>query len=152
MMAEKQSRIVAISVSEVKGTAKSNVGSARLVEGWGIEGDAHAGEWHRQVSLLSQESIRTIRDMGLDVVPGSFAENITVGGIRVHSLPVGTCLKLGECELEITQVGKECHSRCAIYEQAGDCVMPREGVFARVVKGGQIQVGDVIEVLEHSSE
>lgn len=138
-------KIVAVSISATKGTRKTNVPCARLVENWGIEGDAHAGDWHRQVSLLAEESIAKIRAKGLDVKAGDFAENLTTSGIEIDHLPIGTRLRIGEVELEITQIGKECHSRCAIYEQAGDCVMPREGVFARVIRGGEIHAGDTVE-------
>ena len=138
-------RLVAISVSERKGTRKGNVPSARLVAGHGIEGDAHAGPWHRQVSLLAGESIEKMVQKGLDVGAGDFAENLTTSGVDLLALAVGDRLRVGEAELEVTQIGKECHSRCAIYEQAGDCVMPREGIFARVVRGGTVCVGDAVE-------
>ena len=137
-------KVVAISVSEAKGVAKTNVNSATLKQEWGIEGDAHAGEWHRQVSLLAIESVDKMRAKGLDVGPGAFAENITTQGIPLPELPIGSSLQLGDCELEITQIGKECHTRCAIYFQAGDCVMPKEGIFARVIKGGTISVNDPV--------
>ena len=141
-------RIVAISISDKKGVQKSNVPEAKLIADWGIEGDAHAADWHRQVSLLALESIDKMKEKGLEVGPGAFAENITTAGIEVSALPLGTRLALGECEVEITQIGKECHSRCKIYHLAGDCVMPREGVFARVLCGGTIQVGNHIQVIE----
>ncbi len=140
-------RVIAVSVSTRKGIPKTNVERVSLVEEWGIEGDAHAGKWHRQVSFLAQESIDKIRAKGLDVRPGAFAENITTEFIDVPQLKVGQRVRIGQAELEVTQIGKECHARCAIYFQAGDCVMPREGVFARVVSGGAVQVGDEIEVL-----
>jgi len=146
MQIGKSARIAAISVSEQKGMQKVNVPRATLIAEWGLEGDAHAGTWHRQVSLLALESINKIKGMGLDVGPGDFAENITTEGLEVNSLPVGTRLNLGECELEITQIGKDCHERCNIFYLAGDCVMPREGVFARVCKGGCIKVGDPVIV------
>ena len=139
--------IVAISVGERRGIRKENVASAELRTGHGIEGDAHAGEPLRQVSLLAGESIAKMTAAGLDVGPGSFAENITTDGINLADLAVGDHLRLGgSVELEVTQLGKECHDRCAIFEQAGDCVMPREGVFARVTRGGSITVGDAIEL------
>jgi MOSC domain-containing protein YiiM len=138
--------VVAVSVSRKKGLAKTNVPSARLVEAWGIEGDVHAGEWHRQVSLLAVESIEKMRAKGLNVGPGAFAENITTESIDLPELQVGDRVRIGASELEITQIGKECHSRCEIYYRAGDCVMPREGIFARVRKGGQVRKGDMIEV------
>jgi MOSC domain-containing protein YiiM len=114
----------------------------------GLDADAHAGAWHRQVSLLAMESIRKIRDKGLEVAPGDFAENITTEGVRLWELPVGARLLLGgDVLLEVTQIGKECHNRCAIFHQVGDCVMPREGIFARVVTGGEVRPGDSVTVL-----
>jgi MOSC domain-containing protein YiiM len=112
----------------------------------GVEGDAHAGAWHRQVSLLAQESIDKMTAQGLDVGPGDFAENVTVSGVEVAALPLGTTLELGEALVEVTQIGKECHTRCAIYQQAGDCVMPREGIFVRVLRGGRVAPGEVVRV------
>jgi MOSC domain-containing protein YiiM len=138
-------RVVAISTSSNKGERKTPVPSALLREGHGIEGDAHAGQWHRQVSLLARESIEKMRQLGLDVSSGDFAENITTEGIDLLSLPIGSRLTVGETELEVTQIGKECHSRCAIYHQAGDCVMPKEGIFARVVRGGTVRPGDPVD-------
>ncbi|MDO8735482.1 MAG: MOSC domain-containing protein [Thermoleophilia bacterium] len=137
-------RIVSINTSTQKGERKKPAGSARLVTGHGIAGDGHAGEWHRQVSLLAIESIETMRAKGLDVGPGDFAENITTEGIDLVTLPVGTRLKLGTALVEVTQIGKECHDRCEIYRQAGDCVMPREGIFAKVLEGGEIRNNDSI--------
>jgi len=142
-----QARIVAVSVSVNKGERKTNVERARLVPGMGLEGDAHAGFGHRQVSLLALESIEKMRQVGLDVNPGDFAENITTENICLVELPVGTRLTIGETLLEVSQIGKECHQRCAIYYQAGDCVMPKEGIFAVVLSGGMINVGDSIEVM-----
>lgn len=139
--------VIAVCTSERKGTRKRDVGQAQFRAEWGIEGDAHAGAWHRQVSLLAWESIQKMRDLGLNVGSGSFAENITTQGINLVELPVGTRLRLGETEVEITQIGKVCHERCAIYYQAGDCVMPREGVFVRVLKGGTVETGDTIETV-----
>ncbi|MCR4429682.1 MAG: MOSC domain-containing protein [Tepidanaerobacteraceae bacterium] len=139
-------RIIAVCRSDKKGERKVNIGSARLVENFGVEGDAHGGDWHRQVSLLAMESIEKMINKGLKVGPGDFAENITTEGIDLVSLPVGTKLKAGEALLEVTQIGKTCHSRCAIYEQAGDCVMPREGIFAKVLQGGKVSAGDNIDV------
>lgn len=140
--------IVAISIGERRGTKKENVPSAELRAGHGIEGDAHAGEPRRQVSLLAGESIAKMVAAGLDVGPGSFAENFTTSGIDLACLAVGDRLRLGDdVEFEVMQIGKECHDRCAVYELAGDCVMPREGVFARVACGGRINVGDEIELI-----
>ncbi|NLV74011.1 MAG: MOSC domain-containing protein [Chloroflexi bacterium] len=144
-------KIVAVCVSAKKGVQKHDIGQAELRTEWGIVGDAHAGPWHRQVSLLAQESIDKMRTRGLNVHPGSFAENITTEGLELHTLPVGTRIRLGNVLTELTQVGKECHTRCAIYETAGDCVMPREGVFVRILADGQIAVGDVVEVLDPAS-
>jgi MOSC domain-containing protein YiiM len=141
--------VIAVCVSERKGEKKSDVRRGLLKEGLGLEGDAHAADWHRQVSLLAEESIQKIRDMGLDVGPGDFAENLTTRGIDLVSLPVGTRLTIGgRTLLEVTQIGKTCHSRCAIFEQVGDCVMPREGIFARVLKGGHVQAGDSIVIVD----
>ncbi|MEJ2364975.1 MAG: MOSC domain-containing protein [Deltaproteobacteria bacterium] len=143
-----QGRIVAVSTSHRKGQKKSNLSEGALIKDKGFAGDAHAGDWHRQVSLLAMESIAKIRNQGMDVAPGDFAENITTTGIEIWQLELGTRLAVGdEAELEITQIGKECHDRCAIYRQIGDCVMPREGIFARVLRGGKVKPGDRIRVL-----
>ena len=144
-----KAKVYAVSVSEKKGTKKTNVASAELKEIFGIIGDAHAGKWHRQVSLLAKESIGKMKEKGLDVDAGDFAENITTEGIDLVNLKIGTKLKIGsDAVIKISQIGKECHDKCAIYYQAGDCVMPREGVFAEVIKGGTIRPNDEIEVLE----
>lgn len=140
--------VVSLNVSARRTVRKTPVPAADFVAGHGITGDAHAGPWHRQVSLLAWESIQKMQSKGLQVKAGDFAENVTIQGLDVMHLPVGTRLLLGEAvELEVTQIGKECHTRCAIYQQAGDCVMPREGVFARVLTGGRVQVGDSALVL-----
>jgi MOSC domain-containing protein YiiM len=137
--------IQSIALSRKKGTRKTVVEEARLVPGHGLEGDGHAGAWHRQVSFLSAESIEEARRRGLDVTFGDFAENIATRGLDWRGVPVGTRLRLGrEALVAITQIGKECHNRCAIYYMAGDCIMPREGVFARVLRGGTIRVGDPV--------
>ncbi|MHC4087439.1 MAG: MOSC domain-containing protein [Planctomycetota bacterium] len=142
-------RIKAISISKEKGTKKYNVPTAQLKADFGMEGDAHAGDWHRQVSLLAEESIAKMRVKGATVTSGDFAENITTEGIDLQSLTIGSKLRLGsEAEVEITQFGKKCHSGCAIFQQIGDCIMPREGIFAKVTKPGQIKPGDTIEVLQ----
>jgi MOSC domain-containing protein YiiM len=133
--------VVAVCISEKKGERKTPVAAVELRENHGIVGDAHAGEWHRQVSLLAAESIDKMRALGLGVDSGDFAENITTSGIDLPALPVGTRLAAGEAVIEVTQIGKECHTRCAIYYQAGDCVMPKEGIFARVIKGGIVSAG-----------
>jgi len=139
--------IVAVSVSKAKGEKKTPSDSVHLRENYGIIGDAHAGDWHRQVSLLALESIKKMQDMGLKVGPGDFAENITTEGMDLVNLPIGTRLTIGPVVLEISQIGKVCHTRCAIYYQAGDCVMPKEGVFATVVSGGLIRPQDEIQLL-----
>jgi MOSC domain-containing protein YiiM len=140
-------RIKAISVSKQKGMQKVNVPEAELCVDHGIVGDAHAGDWHRQISLLDIKCIDIMIAKGANVAPGGFAENITTEGIDLAVLKVGDKLRLGaEVEIKITQFGKECHGHCEIYEQVGDCIMPREGVFARVMQGGSISVGDLIEV------
>ena len=138
--------IQAICTSERRGTPKTPISSARLLPDFGIEGDAHAGHWHRQVSLLSQEKIDAFRARGAQVMPGAFGENLVVSGIDFRRLPVGTRLRSGDVLMEITQIGKECHSHCAIYRATGDCIMPREGVFARVLTGGTLRVGDDMTV------
>jgi MOSC domain-containing protein YiiM len=133
-------------VSESKGERKKAAPEVTLRVEHGIEGDAHAGAWHRQVSLLAQESIDKMVAAGLSVGPGDFAENITTRGLEVFTLPIGTVLELGEALVQVTQIGKECHARCEIYYQAGDCVMPREGIFVRVLRGGRVAPGDVVKV------
>lgn len=140
------SRLLEICISKERGTAKVPVGEAVLRGDWGLEGDAHAGSWHRQVSLLSFERIEEFRRRGGDVDPGAFGENLIIEGLDLGALPVGTRITVGgEAILELTQIGKECHSHCEIYKRVGDCIMPREGVFARVVRGGQIQKGDQVQ-------
>ncbi len=136
-----------ICISEKKGTKKREVNEVFLKENWGLEGDAHAGHWHRQVSLLSSEKIDAFREKGAKVVYGDFGENLIVDGFDFRSLPVGTRFRIGEAILEMSQIGKECHSHCAIYQTMGDCIMPREGVFAVVKKAGCIRVGDSVECL-----
>jgi len=140
--------IIAVCTSGEKGEKKKNVGQGFLLADHGLEGDAHSGPWHRQVSLLARESIEKMRDLGLDVEPGSFAENLTTRGIDLVSLPVRTRLKIGSSAIgEVTQIGKECHQRCAIYYQAGDCVMPREGIFVKILQSGPVRSGDRVEVI-----
>ena len=143
-------RVIAISISKKKGIPKTNVQSAKVIENFGIEGDAHAGNWHRQVSFLALESIDKMREKGLpNLRPGAFAENITTEFLTLPVLEIGTRIKIGkESELEITQIGKECHTKCAIFFKVGDCVMPTEGIFARVIKGGNIHTGDAIETTQ----
>lgn len=143
-------QIVSIAVSKKKGTPKIPVETAFLCKDHGVEGDAHAGPWHRQVSLLASESIDSARQQGLEVGFGDFAENVATVGIDWKRVPIGTRFRFGpKAVLEITQIGKECHNRCAIYYRAGDCIMPREGVFGRVIEEGPIRCGDSIEVIDH---
>ncbi|PLX87408.1 MAG: MOSC domain-containing protein [Desulfuromonas sp.] len=137
-------KIVATCISRNKGERKTPVEQVDLRENHGIIGDAHAGDWHRQVSLLARESIDKMRALGLDVDSGDFAENLTTEGISLVDLPVGSQFRINDCLLEVTQIGKECHTRCAIYHQAGDCVMPKEGIFAKVLNGGSVATGDGI--------
>jgi MOSC domain-containing protein YiiM len=140
-------KIVSIATSKKKGTRKATVDEAYLKKEHGLEGDAHAGKWHRQVSFLASEEIDKARQSGLDVTFGDFAENIATTGIDWKNIPVGSRIHMGpEALVEITQIGKECHNRCAIYYKAGDCIMPREGVFARVLKEGRIRRGDQISI------
>ena len=134
----KEFKIVSVNISRNKGTRKTPVKQATLVEDFGIEGDAHGGKWHRQVSLLAYEDIEEMIQRGFDLSSGDFAGNITTKGVELSNLPVGTRLYIGDTIMEITQIGKECHNKCAIYYQAGDCIMPRKGIFARVIKGGEI--------------
>ncbi len=141
-------QVLAVCISKNKGERKTPVEQIELKENHGIVGDAHAGDWHRQVSLLGKESIDKMRAAGLDVDNGDFAENLTTVGIDLPKLPIGQKLQIGETVLEITQIGKECHTRCAIYHQAGDCVMPKEGIFGKVLKGGIIRPGDSLETLD----
>jgi MOSC domain-containing protein YiiM len=143
--------VTATCISEKKGERKTPVEAVTLRENHGIAGDAHAGDWHRQISLLAEESIEKMRRLGLDVNSGDFAENITTSGIDLVSLPIGTRLQVGQTLLEITQIGKECHTRCAIFYQAGDCVMPKEGVFAIVITGGVIRPQDEVRVISSTS-
>ncbi|MBR5046742.1 MAG: MOSC domain-containing protein [Eubacterium sp.] len=139
--------IMGICISEKRGTQKNEIPETILVKGWGLKGDAHGGKWHRQVSLLSYEKIEEFRSRGAEVSPGAFGENLIVKGIDFRSLPVGTRFSVGDALMELTQIGKECHTHCRIYQEMGDCIMPREGVFAEVVRGGQIKTGDEMNVL-----
>ncbi|MCI8312825.1 MAG: MOSC domain-containing protein [Lachnospiraceae bacterium] len=141
-------KIMAVNISEKKGTQKVNVHSAKVIEDFGIEKDAHAGKWHRQVSLLSYQKIEDFKAKGAPVEDGAFGENLIVEGIDCRSLPVGTKLACNDVILEVTQIGKQCHSGCEIFKIMGDCIMPREGIFTRVLHGGVISEGDTIEVIE----
>ena len=139
--------VVAVCISERKGTQKHEVPEIQLKIDHGIVGDAHAGNWHRQVSLLAQESVEKMKAVFPDIPVGAFAENILTEGLTLYTLPVGTRLRVGEVLLEVTQIGKECHAHCAIRQQVGDCVMPREGIFAIVLREGTVRSGDTITVL-----
>jgi len=147
-MMNKIGKVLAINISEKKGVVKKPINEGVFIEDFGLEGDAHAGKWHRQVSLLGIESFNKMKELGIEGLDyGSFAENITTEGIILYELPVGTRLKIGETIQEVTQIGKECHTGCAIAKQVGKCVMPKEGIFTRVIKGGIVRRGDIIEVL-----
>lgn len=139
--------IKAICISERRGTQKKEIPEAQILEDWGIEGDAHGGKWHRQISLLAVEKIEEFRARGAEIDYGAFGENLIVEGYDLRTLPVGTRFRIGEVLLELTQIGKECHSHCEIYKKMGDCIMPREGVFTEVLHGGHIQKGDQIEMI-----
>lgn len=141
-------KILAVCISEKKGIPKINIGRVEMIKNHGLKGDAHAGNWHRQVSLLSYEKIEEFKKTGVNINDGAFGENLIVEGIDLPQLPIGTKLRINEIELEVTQIGKECHSGCRIYETVGDCIMPREGIFTRVLKGGIVNTGDEIKVVE----
>ena len=140
-------KVTAINISEVRGIQKHQVPEAYLKADWGIEGDAHAGHWHRQVSLLGVESVAHMQEkIDFTLQPGAFAENILVEGMTVYTLPIGTKLKIGQALAEVTQIGKECHQDCAICKATGDCVMPREGIFVKVLASGMVRPGDEVEI------
>jgi MOSC domain-containing protein YiiM len=144
--------VIAVCVSGVRGVKKDEIGDeaggrVRIVEGYGIERDAHGGNWHRQISLLSREKVREFNERGGGAGNGDFGENILVDGIDLRLLPVGTKLRMNDALLEVTQIGKECHQHCQIFDRVGDCIMPREGIFARVLSGGSVGKGDVVEVV-----
>lgn len=146
----KTAKILGVCISDKKGIPKTNVGKARLIENYGVENDAHAGLEgfeKRQVSMIGIETHRKVRETGIITDIGAFAENICTEGVILYELPIGTKMTIGEIELEVTQIGKECHAGCAIKKTTGDCPMPREGIFVRVIKGGEISVGDTIEII-----
>ena len=140
-------KVIAVCTSDRKGIQKKDVGTAHFSAEWGIDGDAHAGKWHRQISLLSADKIEAFNKRGANVIPGAFGENLVVEGFDFRALPVGTLLRCNDVLLEMTQIGKECHSHCEIYKKMGDCIMPREGVFARVLEPGTISVGDEMTIV-----
>lgn len=139
-------KVIAVCTSDRKGLQKHDVNTAHFSTEWGIDGDAHAGNWHRQVSLLSADKIEAFNKRGANVIPGAFGENLVIEGFDFRALPVGTLLRCGDVLLEMTQIGKECHSHCEIYKKMGECIMPREGVFARVIEPGSISVGDEMSI------
>lgn len=143
-------KIIAVCISEKRGTQKKALPQVRILENFGLENDAHAGNWHRQVSLLSYERVKAFEQKGIQIEAGAFGENLLVAGIDFKMLPIGTKLRCQNVLLEVTQIGKECHSHCEIFHAVGDCIMPREGVFARVLQGGMVKVGDVMEVVSCS--
>lgn len=146
-MDQKKGVVRGICISKKRGTAKYPVESARIVPDWGIEEDAHGGKWHRQISLLALEKIEAFREQGADVDFGAFGENLIIEGFDLRNVPVDSEIRIGDTvRLKVTQIGKECHSHCAIYRRMGDCIMPREGIFAEVLEGGNICVGDSVEV------
>lgn len=140
-------KITGICISEKRGVQKHFIEEANIIADWGIEGDAHGGKWHRQISLLSYDKIEAFRARGAEVEDGAFGENVIVQGIDFRNLPVGTRLKCNDVLLEMTQIGKECHHGCQIFQKMGECIMPREGVFAKVLHGGKIKAGDEMIVL-----
>ena len=142
-------QVMAVNISAKRGIKKHNVNQAYIKSDWGIEADAHSGDWHRQVSLLSMSSVAKMKGLGAAIEYGDFAENLTLEGIEVSALPLGTHLLVGKVEMEVTQIGKECHNQgCAIKKQVGTCVMPIEGIFARTLTSGWVRVGDPVEILE----
>lgn len=144
-------KVLAVNISKEKGVIKAPVEEGIFIENFGLQEDAHAGDWHRQVSLLGQESVDKIKALGIENLDaGVFAENILTEGITLYELPIGTRLKVGETIQEVTQIGKKCHHGCEIFKKVGDCVMPREGIFTRVIKGGVIKAGDEIDVIENT--
>ena len=153
-MKETDGLVMAVCISREKGTPKENIGHGLLIQNWGFEQDAHAGKWHRQVSLLSSDKIDGFRNEypNVTIEPGAFGENLVVSGIDFAKLPVGTVIKVGEGVLELTQIGKECHVGCVIARTAGKCLMPTEGVFARVIKGGIVREGDPVKIEYHKTE
>ncbi|WP_245596514.1 MOSC domain-containing protein [Fusobacterium perfoetens] len=140
-------KIKAVCISEKKGTDKKNIHECEIVEGFGLKNDAHGGNWHRQISLLSYEKIEDFKKRGGEVIDGSFGENLIVSGLNLVNIPIGTKLKINDIVLEVTQIGKECHSHCEIFKKVGDCIMPREGIFAKVISGGIIKEGDIVEII-----
>jgi len=145
-------KVIAINISEKKGIEKRPIEQGEFIENFGLKGDVHGGDWHRQVSLLAQESIDKAKAMGIEgLSAGKFAENITTEGIELHTLPIGTRFEINGVLFEVTQIGKECHRKCAIFKKVGDCIMPREGIFAKVLKGGIVKPGDEIRLQSYNT-
>ena len=145
-------KIMAVCISEARGTEKKNIHTAEFIENWGIKGDAHAGNWHRQVSLLSYEKIKAFKEKGADITDGAFGENLVVSGYDFTKFPVGTRFYCNDVILELTQIGKECHNGCAIYQRMGECIMPTNGVFAKIIKGGMVSEGDAFAPMYRVAE
>ena len=145
-------KILALCISEKKGTLKTEINEANFIEDFGIENDAHAGKWHRQVSLLEFNKIDEFRKKGANVDFGAFGENIVLEGIELHTLPIGQLIKIGDVLLEVTQIGKKCHDKCQIYYQVGECIMPKNGIFTKVLKGGKVKVGDEATLVKNDKK
>lgn len=142
-------KVIAVNISEKKGVPKRSIPEGNFIVDYGLEGDAHGGKWHRQVSLLGVESINKMKELGVEgLCTGRFAENLTTEGIKLWEYPVGTKLQIGNTLHEVTQIGKECHTKCAIFQQVGNCIMPTEGIFTRVLRGGRVKVGDEISIVK----
>lgn len=141
-------KVLAICISEKKGTLKNEISEAKFIEDFGIENDAHAGKWHRQVSLLEFNKIDEFRKKGANVDFGAFGENLVVEGIELHTLPIGQLIQIGDVLLEVTQIGKKCHDKCQIYYQVGECIMPKNGIFTKVLKGGSVKIGDECNLIK----
>lgn len=146
-------KVIAICISKKKGTSKEMIDKANFIEEYGMEGDAHAGKWHRQISLLALEKINDFKNKGANVDYGAFGENLVIEGINLNKLPIGQKIKIGDNTLlQVTQIGKECHDKCAIFYQVGECIMPKNGIFARVLKGGEVKVGDEVTLINNSKK
>ena len=145
-------KVLAICISEKKGTLKTEINEGLFIEDYGIENDAHAGKWHRQVSLLAFDKIDEFRKKGANVDFGAFGENLVIEGIELHTLPIGQQIKVGDVLLEVTQIGKKCHDKCQIYYQVGECIMPKNGIFTKVLKGGRVKVGDKCDLIESQKD
>ncbi len=141
-------KVIAVCISEKRGFQKKNISTAKFIENWGIENDAHAGNWHRQVSLLSYEKIEAFKSRGADIIDGAFGENLVISGYDFNTLPIGTKFKCNDVVLELTQIGKKCHDKCEIFKKMGECIMPKNGVFTKVLHGGIISDGDDFQIIK----